>query len=95
MTTISIAQDFKDDYITREAGERLRSIILREVKEKGAVEIDFTRIIVGSTSFFDEAFAKLIDHDWTRKDLTEKLILKNLNANDKKVLDWACKERGI
>ena len=95
MIKISIKNQFKDDYISRVAGERLRLVIL-EAKEKGSkVQIDFSGVIVGSTSFFDEAIAKLAEEGWDSKILKETVILKGINKLDFEVLKKVAKYRGL
>lgn len=92
---INIKSVFKDDYITRAAGERLRNMILKSISENKKVELDFTDLMIASTSFFDEAIAKLIDHGWNRDQLIENILFKNLHPKDKMVMEKMCLYRGF
>lgn len=92
---IHIKSVFKDDYITRVAGEKLRNMILKSVSENKKVELDFTDLMVASTSFFDEAIAKLVDHGWNRDQLSENILFKNLHPKDKMVMEKMCSYRGL
>lgn len=92
---INIKSVFKDDYITRVAGEKLRNMILKSVSENKKVELDFTDLMVASTSFFDEAIAKLVDHGWNRDKFNERVHFKNLHPKDKIVMEKMCSYRGL
>ncbi|MEK6704548.1 MAG: DUF4325 domain-containing protein [Bdellovibrionota bacterium] len=65
MKKIKIKEEYKEDYITRAAGERLRTAIL-DARQNGedCIWLDFGGVIIGSTSFFDEAIAKLGEEGW-------------------------------
>jgi len=93
--SINISIEFKKDYISREAGERLRNIILEAKKEQTVLTLDFQGIIIASTSFFDEGIAKLVDENWNKKTLNQYVTFKDLNPHDKKVLNTVCKYRGL
>jgi hypothetical protein len=95
MKTILIKKEFKADYITREAGERLRVIIEKSVEDGKPIELDFSDIIVASTSFFDEGIAKLAESGWKRKKLDRLIRFKNLNPRDSKVLERLLEGRGL
>ncbi len=85
---IKISERFKDDYITREAGEELRELIY---SSEGDVEIDFSDLKIASASFFDEGIAKL-DKD---KILSKKVSIKNLFRKDFELLINVCKSRNL
>ena len=85
--TIIIKTDFKSDYISREAGERLRLIILDNHKNNIITEIDFTDTVIASTSFFDESIAKLVLEEWTKEQLDTFVTLKDINPLDLNVLN--------
>lgn len=85
MTRINIGQKFADDFISREAGEKLRNLILETAEDGDSIEIDFGGKIIASTSFFDEGFAKLAEYGWTKEKLLS-IRLKNINERDLKVL---------
>lgn len=91
---ITIKTDFKEDYISREAGERLRKIILESVNKEEPIEIDFQGIVVASTSFFDEAIAKLGEAGWDREKMKVWIQFKNLHPKDKELMLGLCDFRG-
>ena len=87
MITIDIKKEFMGDWISREAGERLRNRIIEILSKYKTVEIDFSNMMIASTSFFDEGIAKLsAEHQ-------SQVHFKNLHARDKIVLDELCKNR--
>ena len=95
MKTIVIKNDFSEDHITRIAGEKLRFQILGADAKKEKIIIDFSGVCIASTSFFDEGFAKLTEAGWTLKDLETKIILKNIDPNDRRLLSKMCQNRGM
>ena len=92
---INIKENFPNDYISREAGEKLREEILKYSKEKEAIHIDFNQVQIASTSFMDEAFAKLALEGWTEKEFNQRVRLENMDSRDEKVLKQVCKYRGL
>jgi hypothetical protein len=94
MKSLKIRVAFKDDFITRVAGERLRHEILRSTEKGEALELDFSDLKVGSVSFFDESIAKLILEGWTKKDLEARVTFRGLYPLDRKVLESAMEYRG-
>lgn len=95
MKKIKIKKDFKDDYITRAAGERLRLLIETVAIQNEKMEIDFGGIVIASTSFFDEGFAKLALIGWDKKKMARHVVLKNLNPRDAQVMEKMCEFRGL
>lgn len=95
MKNIMVKDDFKDDYITREAGERLRLMILAAIRNREKLILDFEGLIVASTSFFDEGIAKLAHENLNQEDFKQYIVLKNLNKNDLKVLEKVTEYRGF
>lgn len=89
---ISIRNDFKQDHTSREAGEKLRLLIL---ESRECITIDFSEVVIASASFFDEGIAKLIDESWTKKDFEKKIVLKNIFRRDLQLLVTTCEIRGI
>lgn len=89
---INIKKEFPNDYISREAGERLRKMIL---ENDSPHELDFEDLKVGSISFFDEAIAKLVESGWTSESVKQNLIFKNLYVFDEKLLKQVCLGRGL
>lgn len=95
MIKISIRKDFPKDFISREAGERLRLKILDGFRKDGLVEIDFGGKMIASTSFFDEGFAKLSEEGWTQNDFQARIRLKNIHARDEIILEKLCQNRRV
>jgi hypothetical protein len=92
MQTILVKEIFKDDYLTRVAGEKLRNIILENFKKNIKTRLDFSDLIIASVSFFDEGIAKLKKQEkWTIEKINGFVILKNINKNDNKVLQGLLK----
>lgn len=89
---ILIKEKFSKDYISREAGERLRMLIL---SEEGPHELDFSGLKIASISFFDESIAKLAEVGWTSDTIKESLVFKNLYKFDEKLLKQVCIARGL
>ena len=92
---IEMKKEFKKDYITREAGERLRLIILQAFEKGKTLELDFTGLTIASTSFFDESIAKLVNEGWDKKRLKQTVRIKGLNPRDQKLLEDLCRYRGL
>ena len=89
---VIIKENFKEDYTTRPAGERLRDIIL---ENEELIEIDFSEVKVASASFFDEAFAKLIsEYNWKKIDFDTRVKFLNLYKHDLSLLNQVCQTRG-
>ncbi|GEM_PF-632299 len=94
MKKIIIKDLFPHDWVTREAGEKLRLMIINALVEKKKLEVDFSGMRIASVSFFDEGLAKLklekLPLGWQ-----EYLTVCNLNEWDKEVLQIVSKQRGI
>ena len=86
MITIYLKEVFKTDYITRDAGARLRKNILEEMIKDKKVTVDFSDMKIASTAFFDEGIVKLNEGNISWSRVKELLILKNLYQYDKKLL---------
>lgn len=95
MRQVYLKDDFRQDYISRAAGERLRRMIQNAAEASDTIEIDFKEVIVASTSFFDEGFAKLALEGWDKNRFEQVVKLKNLNPRDAKVMDKMCAYRGL
>lgn len=89
---IIIEDEFKDDYTTRIAGEKLRKMI---VTAQGKVELDFSNLKIASASFFDEGIAKLSEENWDSQKINENLVFKNLFRRDRELLESVCHIRKI
>ena len=92
MTNIFIRETFKNDYTTRDAGEKLRHMILLSKKK---IMLDFSDIKIASASFFDEGIAKLSLEGWDSKKLNDQLEFKNLFKLDQELLQQVCSARGL
>lgn len=89
---ITIAKEFKNDFTTRAAGERLRKLILNATS---LVTINFIDVKIASSSFFDEAIAKLSCEGWTVEKIKENITFLNLFKRDKELLKSTCKIHGL
>lgn len=92
---IMIKEIFKDDYISREAGEKLRNFILENYGKKQKTILDFSNISIASTSFFDEGLAKLKLDGWETNTYLDFVEIKNLSPLDTELLNKVLKYRGI
>lgn len=89
---IIICEDFKNDFTTREAGEKLRKLIV-QADEK--VELDFINIKIASASFFDEGIAKLVLEGWSSEKVKEMISFKNIFSRDLELLKSVCTGRDL
>lgn len=89
---IVIGEDFKNDFTTREAGEKLRKMII-QANEK--VDLDFINIKVASASFFDEGIAKLSEEGWSSEKIKEMVVFENIFSRDMELLKSVCSGRNI
>lgn len=90
---ISILQKFKQDHVTREAGEKLRHLILQRLETNQELELDFSETMIASTSFLDEGIAKL---GLEAKEITQKISLlkiHHMHRRDQELLLDLCKKR--
>src|SRR3990167_7761635 len=92
---IETKKEFYTDYISREAGEKLRQKIAQQLQQGSIIELDFANCMIASTSFFDEGIAKLaLEFD----DVNEKaklLKIKNLHRRDHELLLSLCERRKL
>lgn len=95
MKLIVIKEKFAQDYISREAGERLRLMILEADDAQEQIEIDFEGVTIASTSFFDEGVAKLALEGWTQEKFKERVLMKKMNPRDLGVMEHMCRYRGL
>ena len=87
MKRINIREQFSADFVTRAAGERLRLMILEAAGSGEVIEIDFSGLMIASTSFFDEGFAKLSEAGWTAQKLKAVVVFKNIHPRDREILE--------
>jgi hypothetical protein len=95
---IIIKDEFSNDYISRQAGERLRMMINNCLAKKEKCELDFKNMKVASVSFFDEAIAKLSENtqkDQSPSSLSPLIIFIDLYEMDKNLLLQLCEGRGL
>src|SRR3989338_955837 len=92
MMRIMIQEKFSGDYITREAGEKLRKMIC---KAAPPIVLDFKALKVASSSFFDEGIAKLGLEGFDAKWVNENITFLNLHKLDAALLKQVCLARGI
>lgn len=88
-----IREMFKDDYISRVAGEKLRLLIEAACQAGEKIDIDFAGVIVASTSFFDEGIAKLAESGWDKKRLEQFVTFTHLDPRDREVMEKMCRFR--
>jgi len=89
-----IKEIFKNDYISRVAGEKLRHMILDLWNKNEKVVLDFSGLMVASTSFFDEGVAKMAQEKINPVFLKTHLSFENLYPRDKELLEKMCQIRG-
>lgn len=90
---ISIKKDFRDDAVTREAGEKLRKRIIDSLRAGARLELDFSECLIASTSFFDEGIAKLVDEGIQPDMIVRSLTITHLHPRDRELLEVLCKRR--
>ena len=89
---INIKKEFENDFTSREAGERLRHLI---IGCNNGVELDFLSLKIASASFFDEGIAKLSEENWTSEKLNSLVTIRNIFPRDLLLLQKVCKTRGL
>ncbi len=72
--------------ITRKDGKVINQIIIESWGKENKIIIDFNNILIASVSFLDEAIGKLA-FEYPKKELTEKLSLKDIVDYDKSLLN--------
>lgn len=92
---INLKKEFAEDYISRDAGEKLRNQILEIAKTGEKAVLDFSGLVIASTSFFDESIAKLAQAGWDDEALTCRIGLLSIHPRDKDLLISLCKKRGF
>ncbi|PIR25278.1 MAG: hypothetical protein COX62_07445 [Deltaproteobacteria bacterium CG_4_10_14_0_2_um_filter_43_8] len=76
-----------EDFISRDAGLKIRKLILKHWDEKG-IELKFSGKSISSVSFFDEAIGLLIKRDGkSPEELKQKLKFPDILPNDKRLLN--------
>jgi len=80
-----IPEIFKSDFVSREAGERLRILLSESITSKRHTEVDFAHQVIASTSFLDEGLAKLY-LDFSDTEISAYVSLLNMNTFDADLL---------
>jgi predicted transcriptional regulator len=86
MKKIKVQDKFKDDFVSRAAGERLRLMILDVLKKTGEVEVDFQNTHIASLSFLHEAIAKLEEAGISKADIRKKVRIVNISRFDEEII---------
>lgn len=95
MKRINIKRAFQEDYISRIAGEKLRRLIIESFQNQEPLALDFSGVVIASTSFFDEGIAKLALEGWDGQRLRKWVQMEGLNPRDQKVLKKVCEFRKL
>lgn len=95
MIEINIFKVFANDYVTREAGELLRKMILENMAAEKITVIVLNNKMVASTSFFDEGIAKLALTKIEKEKIKQLLMFKDIHKFDVPTLLAVCKHRGL
>jgi hypothetical protein len=86
MFKINIKDIAGKNTVTRENGERIYSIVREQWEKEDRIILDFTSLVIASVSFMDEAFGQLA-LDYSREELQKKLQFKNMDENDRALLN--------
>lgn len=90
---IDISKVCGEDIISREAGQKIRKLILTHWDE-AIIELKFNGRLVGSLSFFDEAIGLLIKREGkTAGEMKEKLRFPDLLKEDLILLNYTVTTR--
>lgn len=92
---IMIKETFHPDHVTREAGEKLRKMIVSAFQKNEAIELDFLDCVIASTSFFDEGIAKLALESDQMVEKIKLLKMNHLHRRDRELLLDLCKKRKL
>lgn len=90
---IIIQKEFQDDYVSREAGERLRKILVTAIQNQEEAIVDFENKAIASTSFFDEGIAKLSLEEIPSEKIKKFIHLKNIHPRDQEICTILCNKR--
>lgn len=90
---IVIQKAFQDDYVSREAGEKLRKMFVTAIQNQEEVIVDFGNKAIASTSFFDEGFAKLSLEKIPSEKIKKFIHLKNIHPRDQEICTILCNKR--
>ena len=77
---IEVKKELGSDIVTREHGNRLRQLILREWSNAPVI-VDFDELRVNSVSFFDESFGQLA-LEYSKEELLKHVRFEGLDQFD-------------
>ncbi len=83
---IDLKKTCKKKTVTRNDGEKIKTLISKSWDKENKITIDFNNILIASVSFIDEAFGKLA-FDYPKEDLIRKLSFENIEDYDKALLN--------
>jgi hypothetical protein len=83
---IVLKDKYKKRTITREDGEQINKMINDLWDKEETITIDFSKVLIASVSFLDEAFGKLA-FNYPKEVLTKKLSFENLEEYDRALLN--------
>ncbi|MBL6990633.1 MAG: DUF4325 domain-containing protein [Bacteriovoracaceae bacterium] len=90
---INIKKICGEDIISRDAGKKIRDLLLENWSAK-CIEISIGKIPIGSASFFDEAFALLLKREAkTIDEIKHKLKFVDICDDDRKLLNYVLMAR--
>jgi hypothetical protein len=69
-------------------------MILEATDDGTPVEIDCSGVVIASTSFLDEGFAKLAEDAWTEETFRSLIKLKGIHPRDREILKSLFQKRG-
>jgi uncharacterized protein DUF4325 len=80
MTRIEVRAQLGNDVVSREHGERMRTLLEKALEESEPVIVDFAGMQITSVSFFDESFGTLAKR--YGEDLLAKVKLEEIDPFD-------------
>lgn len=93
MIEIDVPKTCGDDLITRNAGRKVRDVLL-ENWEQDVIEIRFSGRRIASVSFFDEAIGLLLKRGGkTMDEITSKLRFPDIHPGDRRLLNSVLRAR--
>jgi|SRR5579885_1821417 len=90
---VNVSEICGEDIISRDAGKKIRDLILSHWEED-EIEVIFGGRGVGSVSFFDEAVGLLMKRGGKKiEDIRRKLKFPDLKTEDRKLLNYVFSTR--
>ena len=90
---IRVRQICGEDTISRAAGKKIRDMLENNWKQTDRFSIHFGGGQIASVSFFDEAFAFLLDQGHTVDELKRKLSFPDIHPDDRILLNYVLGQR--